>query len=312
MARFVSFIILMSMMVSLLLVSGVVLAQDGEGATDNTTEPVPEPVLISEPPPPTTVEPMPETITMTTEFPKLEAIATESFVFNVDMTYMGNIERVFDLNATAPSGWDVYINPQYDSKRISSITIEPSYAGTKKTVKITATGPTYPMAEPGEYSIFLKVSSDEVAGEIELIAKVTARYSIGAVPSNERYNTNASAGKDNIFSIDVANIGTAVIENVTFTSDKPDGWEITFQPVKIDRLEIFDPKTIDVNITPPPKTVAGDYMITLGVSGTQATAKDMDIRVTVKTPTIWGWIGVGIIVVVVVGLAFIFMRFGRR
>ena len=66
-----------------------------------------------------------------------------------------------------------------------------------------------------------------------------------------------------------------------------------------------------MDIKPPPKTVAGDYMITLHVSGKQATADKMDVRVTVETPSIWGWVGVIIIVIVVVGLIVVFMRFGR-
>ena len=80
----------------------------------------------------------------------------------------------------------------------------------------------------------------------------------------------------------------------------------------MDTLKTSDPQSVDVNIKPPPKTVAGDYMITINVSGKEATADKMDIRVTVKTPTIWGWVGVIVIVIVVAGLFVIFMRFGRR
>ena len=100
--------------------------------------------------------------------------------------------------------------------------------------------------------------------------------------------------------------------NITFTSTHPDGWEIKFSPDKAETLKTSDQKTIDVNIKPPAKTVAGDYMISLQVSGKQASADKMDIRVTVKTPTIWGWVGVIIIVIVVAGLFVIIMRFGRR
>ncbi|MGD0795690.1 MAG: hypothetical protein ABR958_08955 [Dehalococcoidales bacterium] len=58
--------------------------------------------------------------------------------------------------------------------------------------------------------------------------------------------------------------------------------------------------------------MAGDYMISLQVSGKEASATNMDVRVLVKTPTIWGWVGVFIIVIVVAGLFVIIMRFGRR
>jgi uncharacterized membrane protein len=256
--------------------------------------------------------PIPESITLTTEFPKLEAVATGSFVFTVKLQYVGQTDRVFDLNATVPSGWDAYVTPQYDSVRISSITMEKSFAATTKSVKVSVSTPSWPLAEPGEYIANLEVSSGDVVGEINLTAKITARYSLSAVPANQLYNTKAKPGEDNTYSITVANVGTAAIDNITCTADKPTGWEVTFNPAKIDSLEILDSKTIDVNIKPPHKTVAGDYIITLRVSGKQASSSSMEIRVTVATPSIWGWVGVGIIAVVVVGLVVVFMRFGRR
>jgi uncharacterized membrane protein len=313
----VSFLTLLTMVLLAMLLPGLALAQDGEPpATDNTTPSTdnatpPPPTVISEPEPEETEEP-PDTLTMSTEFPKIEAIATGSFEFNVELQYKGKEDRVFDLYVTTPSGWDAYVTPQYESTRISSMTMESSYTSTTKNVKISTTPPSWPLAEPGEYPINFRVVSGEVAGEIELIPKITARYTLDAAPANQLYNTKATAGRDNIFSIIVTNIGTADIDNITFSSDKPDGWEITFTPEKIDVLQIVDPKSIDVNIKPPPKTVAGDYMITLHVSGKQANADKMDIRITVETPSVWGWIGVGIIVVVVLGLGVIFWRFGRR
>lgn len=302
--RLICFLILPVMMLPALFLPGVALAQDeGISGTDNftpTSPPVEEPQLP------------PDTITLSTEYPKLEAIATGSFEFNVKLEYMGQIDRIFDLNVTVPAGWDAYMTPQYDTVRISSITLEQSFTTTTKNVKVAVSPPTASLAEPGEYKINLEASSDNIVGEIDLIAKITARYELRSAPASQRYDTKAKAGQNNTYSILVGNAGTASIDNITFSSDKPEGWEITFKPDKIDQLNILDAKTIDVNIKPPPKTVAGDYMITLSVSGKQASATGMNIRVTVVTPTIWGWVGVGIIAVVVVGLVLIFMRFGRR
>ena len=285
--RLISFFMLL-VMLSAFFLPGMVLAQDE-------------------------VSPITGNINLTTEYPRLEAIATGNFEFFVNLEYQGQTDSIFDLNVIAPAGWDAYITPQYDSKRISSITLEKSsFSPTKKSIKITANPPTWPVADPGEYNINLKAASGTIVGEITLLAKITARYSLAAAPANQVYNTQARAGNDNTFSITVANTGTAAIDNITFSSDKPSGWEVSYKPEKIELLEILDPKTIDVNIKPPPKTVAGDYMITLRVSGKQAYATSMDIRVTVTTPAVWGWIGVAIIILVVVGLVVIFMRFGRR
>lgn len=279
-----------------------VAAVAADGTSDNTTAPAP-----TEPPTP------PDSITLTTEFPKLEAVAAGTFQFNVSMTYKGQKERVFDLKTSAPSGWEAYIQPQYETgKRISSITIDSSFSGMSKSVTAVITSPSYPTPDPGEYKVLFTVASGNVSGSIELVAKITAKFSLSAKPANQRYNTTATAGKDNIFSLELNNLGSAQVDSLTFSSTHPEGWEIKFTPEKLDLLKTSEPKTIDVNIKPPPKTVAGDYMITLNVAGKQATAEKVDVRVTVKTPTIWGWVGVIIIVIVVAGLFVIFMRFGRR
>ena len=65
-------------------------------------------------------------------------------------------------------------------------------------------------------------------------------------------------------------------------------------------------------IKPPTETIAGDYVVSVRASGKQTSANEIDIRVTVESPTIWGWVGVGIILVVIAGLAVIFMRLSRR
>jgi len=294
MARLISFLIVLVMTLSIFCLPGVALAQA------ETPTPAETPTLA-------------DNITMSTQYPKIDAIATGTFQFSVDINYKGSKDRIFDLNATVPQGWDVFITPQYDaSKRISSISLKSSYSGMSENLLITTTPPSWSLPDPGEYKIKLQAVSDSVEGSIDLIAKVTAKYELKTAPTSQRYDTKAKAGQDNTYSIIVANTGTAPIENITFSTDKPEGWEIAFKPEKIDILEINDPKTVDVNIKPPPKTVSGDYMITLRVSGKQATADKMDIRVTVETPTVWGWVGVIIILIVVIGLIAIFMRFGRR
>ncbi len=310
-----SLLILVTIILATFSLTGVVLAQDGEETgTDNATpevqpisEETPEPELISE------ESEEENTITLSAEYPEIEAIATESFEYNVKVDYKGEEDRIFDLNTIVPTGWSSYITPQYEAIRIPSIKIEGSeFSVNSKSIKVSVTPPTWPLADPDEYIITIEASSEDVVGTIELTAKITAKYVLTAEPTTDLYNTRVKAGKDNIFSIDVTNIGTDFISNITFDTNNPEGWEITFNPEKIDLLEIITPNTVDVNIKPPPKTVAGDYMVTLRVNGKEASADKISVRVTVETPTIWGWVGVAIIVVVIIGLIVIFMRFGRR
>jgi len=109
----------------------------------------------------------------------------------------------------------------------------------------------------------------------------------------------------------VGNTGTAEVKGISFSSTKPDGWDIKFEPDKIDTLTARDIKEISVKIKPPDKTIAGDYVISLNAMG-ERSSSTKDIRVTVSTPTKWGAIGVGIVVVVIAGLVGVFVRLGRR
>lgn len=276
---------------------GIALAQAGEG---------PEPVLIS-----AEEEPIGE-IVLSLTYPTVESVAGGNFEFEAEFLYIGKDARVFDLRTTAPKDWEVYMTPPYEKeKKISSIRLNPSLqAGSK--IRVVVSAPFWPLPEPGEYKIIFEAISDEVRSSTELTAVITARYMLDTVSTTERYNTTARAGEDNIFSIKVRNLSTDVIDNITFSPSNPEGWSITFEPDKIDVLEAIDEQTVEVNIKPPPKTVAGDYMVSLRASGKQISADEMNIRVTVETPTIWGWVGVVIILIVVIGLAVIFMRFSRR
>ncbi len=131
-----------------------------------------------------------------------------------------------------------------------------------------------------------------------------------------RLNTEATAGQDNTFTVTLVNTGTGDLENVTVfnqAKDRPSGWEVTFDPEKIDIIKPGDTKEIKVNLKISDKTIAGDYMITIQAEPDGKYAfTNLEIRVTVLTPTIWGWVGVGIVILVIVALAIIFIRFGRR
>ncbi|MFC1913810.1 NEW3 domain-containing protein [Chloroflexota bacterium] len=295
--RLVTFLCLL--LVGLLAFSApaITLAQGGEEATANATTPAPPPA------PEINIEPT---------YPKLEAIAGSDFEFEVELSYfMGEETRDFDLKATAPPNWEVYFTPKYEKeKKVSAIRMEPFSSA--EMLRVVVTAPYWPLPDPGEYTITVDISSGDLKGSTELTAVITARYMLAVVPVDGRYNTNAKPGEDNFFSVEVGNLGTAPIENIKFSTTKPEGWTIEFTPEKIETLDAFDSQTMEVNIKPPTDTIAGDYNITLRASGKQTSADEIGIRVTVETPTVWGWVGVGIIVVVIAGLIVVFMRFSRR
>ncbi len=250
-----------------------------------------------------------ETIELTTPYTKLEGTSGASFEFEVALDYQGSQTRIFNLSATGPQDWSVYITPSYPKdQRIGDIRLEPGQTSGNR-ISVAAISPSW--AEPGEYQVTVEVSSGEIKGTLSLTPVVTAKYGMSLTTPDSRLSTKATAGKDNYFTLLVLNTGSAAIENITFSSSKPTGWTVDFSPEKIDSLISGTSHTVDVNIKPGAKAIAGDYQVILTAKGVQKTA-EVTIRVTVETPTVWGWVGVVIIVLVIAGLAFVFIRFSRR
>ena len=70
-------------------------------------------------------------------------------------------------------------------------------------------------------------------------------------------------------------------------------------------------REVDVIVTPPEKTIAGDYLLTLKADSEKG-ADDLEMRITVLASTLWGWAGIGIAAGVIAGLIILFRRLGRR
>lgn len=252
-------------------------------------------------------------------YPRLEGIAGEEFVFEVEFLYTAakitGEPVTFELATKTPPAWEIAITPPYEKeKKLTAISLKPGFTfGDKQRVAVKA--PIWPLPDPGEYKISLEAveaGGGKLKASVEFTAVIKAKYTLAMVPAGQRYNTRAKTGRDNFFSVMLGNLGSAPIDNIKFSSTKPEGWTIEFKPDKVDSLDAIDSQTIEVNIKPPPETIAGDYVVKLSASGTQTTSPEMEIRVTVETPTVWGWVGVGVILLVIVGLVGIFMRFSRR
>ncbi len=261
-----------------------------------------------------------ERLALSTKYPSLAGPANNTFEFKVDMIYIGGDEsKNFNLSVTAPSGWTSAIQEStYEEQEIARIRLNPSYTPTSVTVITTAPYWLYP--EPGDYTITFEATeavSGTPSASIDFTAKITARYGLKTSSALEggRLNIKTNAGSEGYLPITITNSGSAALDKVTFSSTKPDGWNITFQPNEIEALSAGDSREVGVSITPPANTISGDYMVNLNFSSdpeTSTAPSQINIRVTVATSTKWGWIGVGIVIAVIVGLAVIFSRMGRR
>ena len=258
------------------------------------------------------------TIELTTSYYKLEVVSGATVAFTIDVNYTGDVARVFDLTATGPTDWTASITPSYPrDKQILDIRMEPPEEGESYTtaqVVVTATPASWLTPELGEYPITMEASSGDLKSTIELTAVVTsvpASYSLYLTSPDGILSTTAQAGEDNYFTLAVANGGTGAIENIGLSTNKPKGWTVELSQSNISSVAAGNYQTVEMNIKPPPEAISGDYEIIVRATGTQA-SDSVEIRITVKTSSLWGWVGIGIIVLVIAGLAVIFMRFSRR
>jgi uncharacterized membrane protein len=258
-----------------------------------------------------------EQVSFKTKYPALSAVAGSSYEFEVEISYTGGEKpRTFDLRATVPSGFTYQISRSYGGgTNIAAVQLDPlsSYG---ETIKVTVAAYYWLLPAPGDYKVTVEAASGTVKGSIELKAIVTAKYDLNLETPNGLLNTKVTAGKDNFFSYTVKNTGTVALDKINFTQNirgGPSGWNVTFEPKSIDSLPVGGEQQVQVNIKPPDKTIAGDYEININAKTEANNASDeLDIRVTVLTPTVWGWVGVAIVVLVVIGLIAMFWRLGRR
>ena len=271
---------------------------------------------------PAQASPSEEKIELFTKFPELSGEAESYFRFEVELSYKGEEQKkLFNFYTEGPVDWvvDVRSAPYGEAEKfIPSMYLDPEATYPERII-VVARGLPWKLPKPGEYGIRLEVAeaiSGEPNGSIELKAIVTGRSDFLVKTASGRLNTKAKAGEYSYLPIMVKNIGTTVLDKITFSSDKPEDWSITFKPERIEILSPDSSEEVEVAIKPPPKTIAGDYMFTLKFDSDPKPSvtelPELDIRVTVSTPTHWGWIGVGIVAAVIAGLTVAFTRLGRR
>ncbi|MGD0917664.1 MAG: NEW3 domain-containing protein [Thermodesulfobacteriota bacterium] len=247
-----------------------------------------------------------EDIQITTSYPVLRGQTDAKFEFSLEVMNKSESDRTFNLSAVGPEKWELNLKPAYEAKQISSLRIK---GGQSQTLAVEVT-PSKD-AQAGEYPVLVRVSSGDKKAEAKLMVVLTGIYKIDAGTLTGILSLEAVAGKTANFSLFVKNTGSAVNRNITFSSFKPENWDASFKPEKIDALEPGALKQVEVTVKPASQALVGDYSVGVMVNG-EKSDKTIEMRVTVKASTAWGWIGVGVIVFVIAGLSALFIWLGRR
>jgi uncharacterized membrane protein len=248
--------------------------------------------------------------------------ADSTFKFEVQFTYTTDKPSGddFDLTVSGPPNWIAYVAESayaLDSQ-ISSIHLAPF--SVLESVVVVVVAPFWLYPEPGDYPIEFRAASADVDEVVNLTATLTPRRSLMAETTNGRSSVKTKAGDAAVFSINVTNSGMAALDKVLLTAENPsdvDGqaWDVTFAPATLENLAPGGVEEVEVSITPPGKTIAGDYMVTLkfdGEPGLSSAPPELDMRVSVAKRSVWGIIGAVIVVLVMGGLVWAFREFGRR
>ena len=247
-----------------------------------------------------------EILDMSARYTSLTGPSGSTFEFRVDMTNRSDTQRSFDLGADAPPGWQVSFKPTFEDSRITSLSMN---AGQTSSLDIEVQPPL--RAQPGSYDIFLVATSDDFQAVAPLEVELTGRPDVVIGTRDDLLNVEATAGQGTSVSMKVIGIGTAAVRNINFLTDAPAGWQVTVDSEGIPQLEPGEIEEVTVSITPPNKTIPGDYRVSIFASSTEA-EDDVDLRVTVLRSTIWGGVAIAIIILVIIGMGALFLRLGRR
>ena len=245
-------------------------------------------------------------IQITTSYPMLRGQTDARFEFSLEVLNKSEVDRNFNLVAAAPEKWEVNFKPAYEQKQISSLRIK---GGQSQTLAVEVNPDRETQA--GEYPILVRISSGDKKAEAKLMVALTGIYKLDAGTPTGILSLEAMPGKTANFSVFVKNTGSAVNRNITFSSFKPENWDVTFIPEKIESLDPNAMKQVEVTVKPAQQALVGDYSVGVMING-EKSDKTLEMRVTVRASTAWGWIGIGIILFVIAGLSVLFMRLGRR
>ncbi|MBI2954463.1 MAG: hypothetical protein HYY30_09125 [Chloroflexi bacterium] len=245
---------------------------------------------------------------LSTQYPKLTGQSTTNvkFEFSVDIKNDSADPANVGLAANAPKDWQVTFSPAYETKQISTLAVK---GNETQGIKVTVAPPD--RAPAGDYPIDVTVSAGGIKDSIQLNVTLTGATNMTIDTSDSRLNTQGTAGAATNVTLKLTNNGTADLRNISFSSGKPTDWEVTFTPDKLDLLTVGESYEVNVAVKPTAKAIAGDYSVSV-MANSGYLSKDLQLRMTVETPTIWGWVGVAIVVVVLAGLGGLFTRLGRR
>ena len=213
-------------------------------------------------------------------------------------------EQVFELKADLPSGWMVVFRTE--GSLVTALKME---ADKTRDVEIEIMAS--PMARPGKFAIPVTATSGSETLQLALEAVVKGNYEVQLSTPDGRLSDDVTEGRSRQLVLTVKNSGTLPLNDLEMSAQSPTQWKAAFEPSKIDRLDPGQTRQVNVTLSVPDKTIAGDYLTTFTVRNSYASA-NTSFRMTVKTSLLSGWIGM-LVILMAIGLVYNLIRkYGRR
>lgn len=237
---------------------------------------------------------------------ELQGPGDAAFNFKINLANNGNNEQLYGLGAQVQDGWQVSFKPSYEDQQVASIAVKP---GETKSLDVIVKPPVNVKA--GEYTIPIQAASavNKITEELKVI--ITGTYKLEFSTPTGKLNTDIVAGRDKKVNLQVKNAGSAELNNISFSANTPIDWSVSFEPENIVSLKAGETRQVTATITAADQAIVGDYLVSM-TAATQVAKGSADMRVTVKTSTLWGIVGLLIIIAVLYVIYRAFQKYGRR
>ncbi|RHJ81883.1 hypothetical protein DW103_10445 [Parabacteroides sp. AM08-6] len=240
----------------------------------------------------------------TTKQPNMQGNSKSTFNFNATLKNQTGDQQLYALMATAPRGWNVIF--RVGGKQATSAQVE---ANATENISIDITPPANVKA--GSYKIPVHVTTSSTSADLELEVVVTGSYEMELTTPQGLLSSEITAGETKRIDLIVRNDGSAELNDISLSANKPVDWEVSFEPSKIEKLPAGSSVNVNATIKASKKALPGDY-VTKMTAKTPEVNQTVEFRVMVRTPMIYGWLGILIIVVVLGGVYYLFRKYGRR
>ncbi|HET8829784.1 MAG TPA: NEW3 domain-containing protein [Pelobium sp.] len=242
--------------------------------------------------------------TFTAKLMNLEQPSNETFRYSTTLYNGSSKTLVYELEAGLSPGWTISYN--VDGSQVTSLSMEPG-----KTQNISIEIGAMANATPKKYHIPVKAISGKDTLILNLEAVVKGSYGLAFGTPSGKLNEELTSGSTKQIQLKATNTGTLPLSGLNFSSQLPTGWECSFEPSNLDKLEPGKSVTVNANLKVPDKTIAGDYACTFKATNNNTNVQTA-FRIEVKTSIFAGWIGILIILLAIGIVYYLIRKYGRR